>query len=147
MNSVSLTAFADELEKIAAPSLTAIGAGVGAGVGGIHHGLKEWDKRNAENEALRSKKTTKDQVKASRKDRLKRMAAGTALYAAGGAALGKGAKHVADHAEGWVKRVSDHNADVLKKGFGSALKDSAEEVGTKLKKGFLPKIFGKKKEK
>ncbi len=139
---ISFSAFADELEKIAA-SPAAIGAGLGAGLSGLRSGLHEWDQRSHEN---RSKITPK--VQADRTHRIKRMGVDAALSATAGGALAHGGAKLygkgLDAAGKKARSVSRHAGKLLGKALDTSLDkrfsgESAREIGREIGEGLQGK--------
>lgn len=158
MNVVTLTAFDDELEKIATSSAAAVGAGLGAGLQTLRSGLKEWDRRSHE-----AKKPQTPEMKADRRHRAKRIGVNVGLSAAAGGlaahggeklynkalhSAGESAKNVSNHFVEGANRTADRlgghfqapfkgeNAKDLGKNLGEGLSSKAEGLGANLRKGF-----------
>jgi hypothetical protein len=161
MNIVTLTAFDEELGLIKESGAGAALGTLGAGLTAIHGGLKEWDRRAAERQAL-SRMTTEQQqqvsplIQQARLHRLKRLGVNTALAGAAGGLVGhygsKAAVHLTDSMSKKLtenlKPASEHAADVLGKGFSKGMSEGGAKLVDKAKgesKGFLGRLFFGKK--
>jgi hypothetical protein len=118
MDSNVLEGFVDEMEKIASKAAI-IGGLLGGGAMALHGGLKEWDQRHSENQAVNrmpgeQQAIAKEWLKSDRNHRLARLAVRTGI----GGAAGAGAGHALGKA---VELTAKTMADKVKPALQEAL--------------------------
>lgn len=140
MHIITLTAFEEELEKIAASSAT-IGAGIGAGLALLHGAAQEIDHRAKEDRELQAMAPELQPeaarfIQNARRDRAKTVAARTALLGAAGSALGYGSRKL-------YKKVLNDSVSKFRTGLQTPMGENAKTIGENIAEGFKSNITPK----